>query len=61
MPNVLTTALRAPVNQLRRVSTAMTAPTSGSSSTRGWDEALAKGWTVASMNDDWKAMSPPAK
>jgi hypothetical protein len=25
----------------------------------GWDEAVAKGWTVVSMRDDWKAMFPP--
>jgi hypothetical protein len=25
---------------------------------RGWDEAVAKGWTVVSMKDDWKAVFP---
>ena len=25
---------------------------------KGWDEALAKGWTVVSMRDDWKAIYP---
>jgi hypothetical protein len=25
----------------------------------GWDEAVAKGWTVVSMRDDWKTMFPP--
>ena len=25
---------------------------------KGWDEALAKGWTVVSMKDDWKTMYP---
>lgn len=25
---------------------------------RGWDEALAKGWTVVSMKDDWKVIYP---
>jgi hypothetical protein len=24
------------------------------------DEALAKGWTVVSMKDDWKTIFPPA-
>jgi phosphoglycolate phosphatase-like HAD superfamily hydrolase len=28
---------------------------------KGWDEAVAKGWTVASMKDDWKAIFSPAK
>ena len=27
---------------------------------KGWDEALAKGWTVVSMKDDWKTIYPPA-
>jgi hypothetical protein len=27
---------------------------------RGWDEALAKGWTVVSMKDDWSTVYPPA-
>jgi phosphoglycolate phosphatase-like HAD superfamily hydrolase len=27
----------------------------------GWDEAVAKGWTVVSMKDDWKTVFPPAK
>jgi hypothetical protein len=26
---------------------------------KGWDEALAKGWTVVSMKDDWSAVFPP--
>jgi hypothetical protein len=25
-----------------------------------WDEAVAKGWTVVSMKDDWKTIFPPA-
>ena len=25
----------------------------------GWDEAVAKGWTVVSMRDDWKTVFPP--
>jgi phosphoserine phosphatase len=25
---------------------------------KGWDEALAKGWTVVSMKDDWKTVFP---
>jgi hypothetical protein len=25
----------------------------------GWDEAVAKGWTVVSMRDDWKTVYPP--
>ena len=25
---------------------------------KGWDEALAKGWTVVSMKDDWKTVYP---
>jgi hypothetical protein len=25
---------------------------------KGWDEALAKGWTVVSMKDDWKIIFP---
>lgn len=25
-----------------------------------WDEALAKGWTVVSMRDDWKTVFPAA-
>jgi hypothetical protein len=28
---------------------------------KGWDEAVAKGWTVVSMRDDWKTVCPPAK
>jgi len=28
---------------------------------KGWDEAVAKGWTVVSMKDDWKTIFPPAK
>ena len=28
---------------------------------KGWDEAIAKGWTVVSMKDDWKVIFPPAK
>jgi phosphoglycolate phosphatase-like HAD superfamily hydrolase len=27
---------------------------------KAWDEANAKGWTVVSMKDDWKAIFPPA-
>jgi hypothetical protein len=27
---------------------------------KGWDEALAKGWTVVSMKDDWKTIYPEA-
>jgi hypothetical protein len=26
----------------------------------GWDEAIAKQWTVVSMRDDWKTIFPPA-
>ena len=26
---------------------------------KGWDEAVARGWTVASMKSDWKAVFPP--
>jgi hypothetical protein len=26
---------------------------------KGWDEALAKGWTIVSMKDDWKVIYPP--
>ena len=25
---------------------------------KGWDEALAKGWMVVSMKDDWKTIFP---
>jgi hypothetical protein len=25
---------------------------------RGWDEAMAKGWTVVSMKNDWKTIYP---
>ena len=25
---------------------------------KGWDEAVAKGWTVVSMKDDWKTVFP---
>ena len=25
----------------------------------GWDEAVARGWTVVSMKDDWKTIHPP--
>jgi phosphoglycolate phosphatase-like HAD superfamily hydrolase len=28
---------------------------------KAWDEALAKGWTVVSMKDDWKMIFPAAK
>jgi len=28
---------------------------------KGWDEAVAKGWTVVSMKDDWKTVFPPVK
>ena len=27
---------------------------------KGWDEAIAKGWTVVSMKDDWNAVFPAA-
>ena len=27
---------------------------------KGWDEAVAKGWTVVSMKDDWKTVFPAA-
>jgi phosphoserine phosphatase len=26
---------------------------------KGWDEAVAKGWTVVSMKNDWKTIFPP--
>ena len=26
---------------------------------KGWDEAVARGWTVVSMKDDWKTIYPP--
>jgi hypothetical protein len=26
---------------------------------KAWDEAIAKGWTVVSMKDDWKTIFPP--
>jgi phosphoserine phosphatase len=28
---------------------------------KGWDEAVAKGWTVVSMKDDWNTIFPAAK
>jgi phosphoglycolate phosphatase-like HAD superfamily hydrolase len=28
---------------------------------KGWDEAVAKGWTVVSIKDDWKAVYPVQK
>ncbi len=28
---------------------------------KAWDEAIAKGWTVVSMKDDWATIFPPAK
>ena len=28
---------------------------------KGWDEAVAKGWTVVSMTNDWKTVFPPVK
>jgi hypothetical protein len=28
---------------------------------KAWDEAVAKGWTVVSMKDDWKTIFPPGK
>jgi phosphoglycolate phosphatase-like HAD superfamily hydrolase len=28
---------------------------------KAWDEAVAKGWTVVSMKDDWKTIYPPQK
>jgi haloacid dehalogenase-like hydrolase len=27
---------------------------------KAWDEAVAKGWTIVSMKDDWKTVFPPA-
>jgi hypothetical protein len=27
---------------------------------KGWDEAMAKGWTVVSMKDDWNTVFPAA-
>jgi hypothetical protein len=27
----------------------------------GWDEALARKWTVVSIRDDWKAIFPPTR
>ena len=28
---------------------------------KGWDEAIARGWTVVSMKDDWSSIFPAAK
>ena len=28
---------------------------------KGWDEAVAKGWTVVSMKNDWKTVFPPTR
>jgi len=28
---------------------------------KGWDEAVARGWTVVSMKHDWKAVFPAVK
>ena len=28
---------------------------------KAWDEAVAKGWTVVSMKDDWKSIYPPER
>jgi hypothetical protein len=28
---------------------------------KAWDEAVAKGWTVVSMKDDWKSIFPDVK
>ena len=28
---------------------------------KAWDEAVAKGWTVVSMKDDWNTVFPPTK
>jgi len=28
---------------------------------KAWDEAVAKGWTVVSMKDDWKTIFPPLR
>ena len=28
---------------------------------KAWDEAVAKGWTVVSMKDDWATVFPPTK
>jgi phosphoglycolate phosphatase-like HAD superfamily hydrolase len=28
---------------------------------KAWDEAIAKGWTVVSMKDDWKTFFPPER
>ena len=28
---------------------------------KAWDEALAKGWTVVSIKDDWKCVYPPGR
>jgi len=28
---------------------------------KGWDKAVAKGWTVVSMKDDWKTIFPREK
>ena len=28
---------------------------------KGWDEAIANGWTVVSMKDDWSRIYPPAR
>ena len=28
---------------------------------KGWDEAIAKGWTVVSMKDDWNTLFAGAK
>ena len=28
---------------------------------KGWDEAVAKGWTVVSMKNDWKTIYPPQR
>jgi hypothetical protein len=28
---------------------------------KAWDEAVAKGWTVVSMKDDWATIFPPTK
>jgi len=26
---------------------------------KGWDQAMANGWIVVSMKDDWKVIFPP--
>ena len=49
------------ITTMRRASSPTTATDKLQQFDKGWDEAVAKGWTVVSMKNDWKTVFPPVK